>query len=127
MIATVSSAVAIFNFIKNNWHWIAMGLMVIGFGITITVMGIKIKNRDKKIEKLNIEVERLAATNTLLLKDIAVNEKQYITITNFVTSEIAISNINDYTLSNDVIGSLNEIFKNYNINLSNNTLEAGGK
>lgn len=127
MIATISTAVTVFNFIKKNWHWIVMGLMVIGFGITISVMAIKIKNRDKKIDKLNIEVERLAATNTLLLKDIAVNEKQYITITNFVTSEIAVSNINDYALSNDVIGSLNEIIKNYDNNLSNNTLTGGAK
>lgn len=75
MIATISTAVTVLKFIKKNWHWILIGLMIVGFGITITVMGIKLKNRDKQIEKLNIEVERLAATNTLLLKQIIVDDK----------------------------------------------------
>jgi bacteriorhodopsin len=125
MIATISTAVTVLKFVKKNWHWIVIGLMVIGFGITISVMAIKISNRDKKIDKLTIEVEKLAATNTLLLKDIEVGNKQFITTTNFSTSETAVSNINDYSLSNDVVDSLNEIFKNYDNDLSNNTL--GGK
>lgn len=125
MIATISTAVTVLKFIKKNWHWIVIGLMIIGFGITISVMAIKISNRDKKIDKLTVEVEKLAATNTLLLKDIEVGNKQFITTTNFSTSETAVSNINDYSLSNDVVDSLNEIFKNYDNDLTNNTL--GGK
>lgn len=122
MIATISTAVTVLKFIKKNWHWILIGLMIVGFGITITVMGIKLKNRDKQIEKLNIEVERLAATNTLLLKQIIVDDKIFSMETNYNSSKFSISNIIDYSLSNYVIDSLNEIIKNYNYDLNSNTI-----
>lgn len=122
MVATISTAVTILKFIKKNWHWIVIGLMIIGFGITITVMGIKLKNRDKKIEKLNIENEKLAATNTLLLKQIIVDDKIFIMGTNYDSSKISISNIIDYDLSNYVIDSVNEIIKNFDYDYNSNTM-----
>lgn len=122
MVATISTAVTILKFIKKNWHWIVIGLMIIGFGITISVMGIKLKNRDKKIEKLNIENEKLAATNTLLLKQIIVDDKIFIMGTNYDSSKISISNIIDYDLSNYVIDSVNEIIKNFDYDYNSNTM-----
>lgn len=122
MVATISTAVTILKFIKKNWHWIVIGLMIIGFGITISVMGIKLKNRDRKIEKLNIENEKLAATNTLLLKQIIVDDKIFIMGTNYDSSKISISNIIDYDLSNYVIDSVNEIIKNFDYDYNSNTM-----
>lgn len=122
MVATISTAVTILKFIKKNWHWIVIGLMVISFGITISVMGIKLKNRDRKIEKLNIENEKLAATNTLLLKQIIVDDKIFIMGTNYDSSKISISNIIDYDLSNYVIDSVNEIIKNFDYDYNSNTM-----
>ena len=122
MIATISTAITILKFLKKNWHWIVMGIMVIGFGIAITILSIKLRNRDKEIIKLETKVEELHATNTLLLKDRVVDNKQTATITNFVTSEIAVSNIVDYYLSNDVISSVNQIINNYDYDFKNNTL-----
>lgn len=122
MVATISTAVTILKFIKKNWHWIVIGLMIIGFGITISVMSIKLKNRDRKIEKLNVENEKLAATNTLLLKQIIVDDKIFIMGTNYDSSKISISNIIDYDLSNYVIDSVNEIIKNFDYDYNSNTM-----
>lgn len=125
MIASISTAITALKFIKKNWALIALTIVIVSFGITMTVMSVKIQNRNKRIDKLEVKVDQLRSTNTYLLKHMTVNDKGNSRLTNFSSSAATVSNINNYSLSNDVIESINDIINNYNHNLIYNTLNGG--
>lgn len=125
MIASISTAITALKFIKKNWALIALTIVIVSFGITMTVMSVKIQNRNKRIDKLEVKVDQLRSTNTYLLKHMTVNDKGNSRLINFSSSAATVSNINNYSLSNDVIESINDIINNYNHNLIYNTLNGG--
>lgn len=116
------SIITVLSLIKKYWPFIGIALVVLIAGCVVGFFAIKLSMADKKISKLEKDIYELEATNSVLRKEIATGVKQQITVTNFMSSATKISNISDYTISNDVIESLNAIFENYRFDLNNNTL-----
>lgn len=101
--------------ITNKWTYIS--LIFIGLIITISVLTIKIKRKDKKIEKLNDKIVELEVYNKVLSKDIEFNSnKMYLMTNGFNNSAGAISNINSYELNSDDIEAIKSIINDYNKN-----------
>lgn len=119
---SITAIVTIINFLKKYWPFITIGAVVIAFGIFLTVFSIKLRSANKKIEKLEQEKIELEMTNRVLYSEIEKTEKDHITKTNFINSDTSIENMDPNRLPDDFIQSLNDTFKDYNFNLSNNTL-----
>lgn len=127
---SIAAIISVLSFLKKNWPLIVIGILVIGTSITLMVFSLKLSKANKKVEKLEQEKVQLEMTNRVLVSSIETAEKNLITKTNFVKSDNSIENMNPNILPDDFINSLNEIFKDYNNNLSNNTLsnsKLGGK
>lgn len=127
---SIAAIISILSFLKKNWPLIVIGILVIGTSITLMVFSLKLSKANRKVERLEQEKVQLEMTNRILVSSIETAEKNQITKTNFVKSDNSIENMNPNILPNDFINSLNEIFKDYNNNLSNNTLsnsKLGGK
>ena len=119
---SITVILSILKFLKKYWPFFAIGLAVVVIGIIFLVFSIKLKSANNKIEKLEQEKIQLEMTNRILYSTIEKNEKDTITKTNFINSDNSIENMNPDLLPNDFINSLNNIFKDYNYNYSNNTL-----
>lgn len=119
---SITAIVTIINFLKKYWPFITIGAVVIAFGIFLTIFSIKLRSANKKIEKLEQEKIELEMTNRVLYSEIEKTEKDHITKTNFINSDTSIENMDPNRLPDDFIQSLNDTFKDYNFNLSNNTL-----
>lgn len=119
---SIAAIISILSFLKKNWPLIVIGILVIGTSITLMVFSLKLSKANRKVERLEQEKVQLEMTNRILVSSIETAEKNQITKTNFVKSDNSIENMNPNILPDDFINSLNEIFKDYNNNLSNNTL-----
>ena len=119
---SITVILSILKFLKKYWPFFAIGLAVVVIGIIFLVFSIKLKSANNKIEKLEQEKIQLEMTNRILYSTIEKNEKDTITKSNFINSDNSIENMNPDLLPNDFINSLNNIFKDYNYNYSNNTL-----
>lgn len=119
---SITVILSILKFLKKYWPFFAIGLAVVVIGIIFLVFSIKLKSANNKIEKLEQEKIQLEMTNRILYSTIEKNEKDTITKTNFANSDNSIENMNPDLLPDDFINSLNDIFKDYNYNYSNNTL-----
>lgn len=119
---SIAAIISILSFLKKNWPLIVIGILVIGTSITLMVFSLKLSKANRKVERLEQKKVQLEMTNRILVSSIETAEKNQITKTNFVKSDNSIENMNPNILPDDFINSLNEIFKDYNNNLSNNTL-----
>lgn len=127
---SIAAIISILSFLKKNWPLIVIGILVIGTSITLMVFSLKSSKANRKVERLEQEKVQLEMTNRILVSSIETAEKNQITKTNFVNSDNSIENMNPDRLPDDFIKSLNDTFKDYNNNLSNNTLsnsKIGGK
>lgn len=113
----------ILNFIRKNWKYIAAAVIIIAFTITIITLNVKINKRDKQIRELNIQIERLEATNAYNEKVIKDKNIQLAELSIFTNSDSYIGKIDVIELSKQEAEAYYSIIKDIldsgNIGISN--------
>lgn len=113
----------ILNFIRKNWKYILAGGLIICFTVAIIILNIKINNKDKQIKELNIQIERLEATNAYNEKVIKDKNTQLAELSIFTNSDSYIGKIDVIELSKQEAEAYYSIIKDIldsgNIGISN--------
>lgn len=111
----------ILKILTNKWTYIILFLASII--IIITVLSLRIGSYKNKIKDLNVEIEDLKVTNTLLYKDNLFKKEQLHILAGFSNSEniiIKITNRELYDEDKNAINAISNDFYNYfNFSLSN--------
>lgn len=100
----------ILKIVTNKWTYITLFLTIIA--VVISILFVRGSIYKAQTEKLNIEIENLKITNSVLIKDIEFQKTKAEIINNFSNTTEQIKIIKSEELNNEV--------KNILLNISNN-------